>query len=67
MMAKKNEGCRDCKVCRESLAEKAVKGTTRTVVTVATLGVGHVFMRKCPRCGHPMRQHERRDDGSFKD
>jgi hypothetical protein len=26
-----------------------------------------LFVKKCPQCQHPMSQHARRPDGSFKD
>ncbi len=59
------DGCRDCRTCTKSLLGRTARGALYAV-TLSWL-VKPVFLRNCPQCGHVMRRHERRGDGSFQD
>ncbi|GAA3486344.1 MULTISPECIES: hypothetical protein [Streptomyces] len=59
------DGCRDCRTCTKSLLGRTARGVLYAV-TLSWL-VKPVFLRNCPQCGHVMRRHERRGDGSFQD
>jgi hypothetical protein len=61
------KGCRDCKRCTEAVATGCILSPFRLVLWVMTFWNIGLFVRKCPQCGHRMRLHQRRADGSFKD
>jgi hypothetical protein len=61
------EGCRDCKVCtRLGIVTLFYAPFTFLYKVLFSWNIG-LFIRKCPQCGHFMRAHQRRADGSFKD
>lgn len=65
-MARKDNKCRDCSFCTESLAASVAKAPGRFVIAPARV-LSWSFQRKCPTCGHPLKDHKRDADGRFKD
>src|SRR6476619_4183792 len=54
-------GCKDCEQCTRSLISKLGSAA----LAVSTIGLSKLpaaiaapFRRRCPRCGHPMSDHE---------
>ena len=65
----KNE-CRDCKMCTRSRAEGCmILGFHLSTFFIFKIMIEmlNLFRKKCPECGHPLGDHHRRKDGSFKD
>lgn len=62
----KDNKCRDCSFCTESLAASLVKAPLRIAISPLR-GLSWMFKRKCPKCGHPLSNHSRDKDGRFKD
>lgn len=61
------QGCRDCSQCIEPWAKGFVMGVFRLMWKLCFGWNIGLFMSKCPQCGHFMKKHARRADGSFKD
>jgi hypothetical protein len=63
-------GCRDCKMCTRSSLSGCMVGCFHLCtfgVFLILAGLGNAAKSKCPTCGHPLSDHHRREDGSFKD
>ncbi|MFA4972586.1 MAG: hypothetical protein WC683_08215 [bacterium] len=60
-------GCRDCSRCTETGAQGCLAMPWRIVWAICFSWWAGAFTKKCPQCGHPIRNHHRRKDGSFQD
>lgn len=60
-------GCRDCKRCTEVAAAGCVMAVFRITWWILTFWNIGLFIKKCPKCKHPLSWHSRRADGSFSD
>lgn len=60
-------GCRDCSRCTEAGIKSLLLAFPRLIGTLLFRWNIGLFSRYCPQCGHPLRMHARRSDGSFKD
>jgi hypothetical protein len=56
-------GCRDCRTCTMSKVFRGLRG----LLLVWWVWLPKLFMRNCPQCGHTLRRHRYREDGSFRD
>ena len=63
-MAKKK--CRDCSFCTESAVASLAKAPIRIAISPLR-ALSWAMQRKCPDCGHPLKDHLRDKDGRFKD
>jgi hypothetical protein len=60
-------GCRDCVRCTEAGILSLIFFIPRLFWQVLTSWNIGLFLKKCPQCGHRMRVHQRKADGSFQD
>lgn len=60
-------GCRDCDRCIESIATKFFLYIPRLIIWILIFWNIGLFQKKCPRCSHRMKKHNKGSDGSFKD
>ena len=61
------EGCRDCTVCTRSALLKLVNVPIKIAYGVLLSWNYGAVKRKCPQCGHFLSQHQKLEDGSFRD
>jgi len=59
--------CRDCRICTRRGIVKVIYFFPRLVMAVLLGWNIGLFRRRCPICGHLLKHHERRADGSFID
>jgi hypothetical protein len=64
-------GCRDCTTCTKPGLVKLGQDWTLGFVHIMSCGISWVIkrgaMRNCPQCKHLLSNHQRRQDGSFRD
>jgi hypothetical protein len=60
-------GCRDCSRCTESAFTTMIMGLWRLIFFICGGFLVRAVQKTCPQCGHPLRWHARRADGSFRD
>lgn len=65
-MARRDNRCRDCSFCTESMVTGLVKAPVRIAISPLR-AVSWAFRRKCRKCGHPIRDHHRDASGRFQD
>jgi len=59
--------CRDCRICTRTGIMKLICFFGRVPMEVLFRWNVGLFRRRCPICGHLLKHHERRADGSFMD
>jgi len=59
--------CRDCTICTRPRIVKLLYFLPRLAMAVVLGWNVGLFRRRCPVCGHLLKHHEHRPDGSFKD
>jgi len=59
--------CRDCRICTRPGLVKLICFLPRLVMAISLGWNVGLLRRRCPICGHLLKHHMRRDDGSFKD
>ena len=64
-------GCRDCTTCTKpglvKLGQDWMLGFLHVMSCGISLAIKRGTMRNCPQCKHLLSNHQRRQDGSFRD
>jgi len=59
--------CRDCRICTRPEVVKLLLLVPRLLMAIVLRWNVGLFRKRCPVCGHLLKHHERREDGSFRD
>lgn len=64
-------GCRDCTTCTKPGLARMLQNWGAGFLHLCTAGISFAVkrgtMRHCPQCKHLLSNHQRRQDGSFRD